>query len=110
MRFLQQRGGNRTHVSGIDGITINAECYYCHVPGHLSNNCPKIPVERRFNCGAGGKGSGGKTGTGMCQICVGLAQNDDGIIPSNWLLIDRFSTTSVGKNPDMSSNIRKILK
>ena len=46
----------------------------------------------------------------MCQICVGLAQNDDGIIPSNWLLIDRFSTTSVGKNPDMSSNIRKILK
>ena len=99
-----------TSVPVIGIITIDEECYYFHMTGNLSNNFPEVTVDRRRNRVSGDRGSGGRTGTGMCQICVGLAQNDDGIIPSNWLLIDRFSTTSVGKNPDMSSNIRKILK
>ena len=46
----------------------------------------------------------------MCQIHVGLAHHDDGIIPSTWLLIDTCSTSSVGKNPDMFKNIREYLE
>ena len=41
----------------------------------------------------------------MGQICVGLTQHDDGIIPSTWLLLDTRSTSSVVINPDMSKNI-----
>ena len=58
VRFLQQGQSNRTTlVSGIDGTTIDVECYYCHVPVHLSNNCPKVSVERRRNRGEGSIGS-----------------------------------------------------
>ena len=41
----------------------------------------------------------------MCQIRVGLAHNDDGIIHYTWLLLDTCSATSVGKNPDMFKKI-----
>ena len=46
----------------------------------------------------------------MCQIHVGLAHHDDGIIPSTWLLIDTCSTSSVGKNPDMFKKISECLE
>ena len=38
VRFLQQVEINRTPVPGIHGTTIDSECYYCHVTGHLYNN------------------------------------------------------------------------
>ena len=76
------------------------------MPGHLSKNCPEVPVNQCHNRGVGDRGSGGRTGKGMCQIRVGLAQHDDGIIPSTWLLLDICYTSSVGKNPDMFKNIR----
>ena len=82
MRFLQQGESNRNPVPGIYGTTIDTECYYCHVPVHLSNNFPEVPFEQRRNHVAGDRRSGGRTGTGMCQICVGLAQHYDGIITS----------------------------
>ena len=110
MRFLEQGESNSTPVPGIYGTTIYAECYYCHVPGHLSNNCTKLPVEQCCNRGAGGRGSGGRTGIEMCHIRVGLAQHYDGIIPSTWLLLDICSTTSVSKNTDMFKNIRELLE
>ena len=110
MRFLKQVDSNRTSVPSIYGTTIDAECYCCHVPGHLSNNYPKVPVEKHRNCGAGGRGSGGRTDTGMCQIHVELALHDDSIIPYTWLLLDTCSTTSVGKNPDMFKNIMECSK
>ena len=79
--LLQQGESNTTNpVPGIDSNTIDAECYYFHVTVNLSKNCPKVTLEQRRNCGAGDKGSGGRTGTGMCQICVGLAHNYDGVI------------------------------
>ena len=65
--------------------------------GHLSNNLPKVLVDQRRNCGSGDRGSGGRTVTGMCHICVGLAQHDDGIIPSNWLLLDVQITMDISK-------------
>ena len=44
--FLQQGESNRTtHVPDIDVTTIDAECYYFHVPCHLSNNCLGVTVE-----------------------------------------------------------------
>ena len=62
--FLQKGEINRTTpVPGIDGTTIDAECYYCQVPGHFSNNFPKVPVEQSRNHGAGERGSGGRTVT-----------------------------------------------
>ena len=37
--FLQQGESNSTTpVPSIDGVTIDAECYYCHVPNNFSNN------------------------------------------------------------------------
>ena len=79
--LLQQVESNRTTpVTGIDRTTVDTECYYFHVTDHLSNNCPEVTVERCRNRGAGDRGSGGRTGTGMCQICVGLAHNYDGFI------------------------------
>ena len=86
--FLQQGESNRTTpVPGIEKNNIDAECYYCHMTSNLSNNCPEVPFERRCNCGVCDRVSGGRTGTVMCHICVGLAQHDDGIIPSTWLLL-----------------------
>ena len=70
--FLQQVESNRTPVPGIDGTTIGAEFYYCHVTGCLSNNFPKVPFERHRNCGSDDRGSVELTGTRMCHICVGL--------------------------------------
>ena len=110
MRFLQQREINRNPVPIIYGTNIDAECYYCNVPGHLSNNCTGVPVEVSINRGAGGRGSGGKTGTGTCHIRFVLAQHDDYIIPYTWLLLDTCYTSSVGKNPDMFKNIREFLE
>ena len=110
MSFLQQREINRTPVTGIERTTIDTECYYFHVPGHLYNNCPKLSVERCGNRGTGGRGYVGRTGTGMCHISVGLAHNDDVIIPSTWLLLDTCSTTSVGNNPDTLKKIRECLE
>ena len=46
----------------------------------------------------------------MCQISVGLAHHDDEIIHSTWLLIDAYSTSSVGKNPDMFKKISECLE
>ena len=46
----------------------------------------------------------------MFQICVGLAQYDDGVIHSTWLLLDTCSTSSVDKNPNMLNNIRECLE
>ena len=80
------------------------------MPGHLYNKCPEVPVEQRCNRGAGGRGSGGRTGTVMCHIRVGLAQHDDGIIPYTWLLIGTCSTSSVVNNPDMFKNIWECLE
>ena len=97
--FFQQGEINKTSVPGIHGTTIDTECYHFRVPGHLSNNCPGAPVEQRRNRGSGDRGSGGRTGTGMCQIRFGLEQNNDGIIHFNRLLLDISSTYSVGKNP-----------
>ena len=76
----------------------------------FSNNCPEVPVERRCNQGSGDRGSGGRTGTGMCHIRVGLAQHDDGIIPYNWLFLDTCSTSRVSKNLDMFKNIWEYLE
>ena len=67
------------------------------MPSNLSNNRPKVTVEQLCNRGSGGRGSGGRTVTGMCHICVGLAQHDDGIIPSNWLLLDVQITMDISK-------------
>ena len=108
--FLQQGEINMTPVPSIDGSTIDAVCYYCYVPGHLSNSFPGVSVERRRNRGSGDRGSGGRTCTGMCHIFVGLSQHDYGIIPSTCLLLDTCSTSSVGKNPDMFKNIRECLE
>ena len=105
MILLQQVESNRTPITSIDRTTIDPECYYCHVLVHLSNNCPKLPVGRRSNRGEVGRGSVGRTGTVMCQICVGLAQHDDGIIPSTWFFLDTCSTISFGNNPYMFKNI-----
>ena len=77
---------------------------------HFSNNCPKSPGGLCRNCGAGGRGYVGRTGTGMCQIRVGLAHNDDGFIPSTWLILDTWYTSIVGKNIDMFKNIRGFLE
>ena len=76
----------------------------------MSKNFPEVPVEINCNRGACGRGFVGRTGTGMCQICVGLAQHDNGIIYSTWLLLDTCSTNGVGNNPDMLKNIREILE
>ena len=46
----------------------------------------------------------------MCQIRIGLAQHDDGIIPSTWLLLDTCSTSSVVNNPNIFKNIRECLE
>ena len=46
----------------------------------------------------------------MYLIRVGLAQHDDGIIPSTWLFIDTCSTSSVSKNTYTFKNIRKFLE
>ena len=106
MIVLQQVESNRTTpVTGIDRTTVDTECYYFHVTDHLSNNCPEVTVERCRNRGAGDRGSGGRTGTGMCQIRVGLAQHDYGIVPYTWLLLDACSTSSVGKNTYMFNKL-----
>ena len=46
----------------------------------------------------------------MCQIFVGLAQHDDGIITSTWLFLDTYSTSIVDKNTDTLKNIRQHLE
>ena len=46
----------------------------------------------------------------MCQTRIVLAQHDDGIITSTWLLLDTCSTSSVGKNLDIFNNIREFLE
>ena len=108
---MQQGEINRTTpVPGIDGSTIDEELYYCHVPGNLSNNSPKVPVDRGCNCEADDRGCGVRPGTGMCHIYVILAQHDYGIIPSTWLLIDTCSTSSVGKNLYIFRNIWRCLE
>ena len=108
--FLQQGESNTTPVPSIDRTTIDAEFYYCHVPGHLSNNCPEVSVERCCNRGSGDRGFVGRTCIVMFQICVGLAQYDDGVIHSTWLLLDTCSTSSVDKNPNTINNIRECLE
>ena len=80
------------------------------MPVHLSNNCLEVTVDRRCNYGAGYRGYGWITCKVMCQIRVGLSQRDDGIIPSTWLFLDTFSTSSIGKNPDMFKNIQECLE
>ena len=97
-------------VPGIDGTAIDAECYYCHMPSHFSNNLHGVPIDGRRNCGAGNRGSAGRTGIVMCQICVGLAQHDDVIITSTWLWLDTCSTSSVRKKLYMFRNIREFLE
>ena len=108
--YLQKGDSNMNLVPSIDVTNIDAECYYCRVTGHLSNNCPELPVERRPNRGSGERGSGGRTGTGMFHIRVGLEQHDDGIIPYTWLLRDTCSTSIVSNNPDMFKNIWECLE
>ena len=36
--FFQQGESNRTSVTGIEGTTIDADCYCCHMSGNLPNN------------------------------------------------------------------------
>ena len=108
--FLYQGESDRTPVPGIDGNNIDAECYYFHVPGDFSNNCSEVPFAGLCNPGAGGRSSGGRTVTGMCQIRVGLAHHDDGITPSTWLLLDTCSTSSFSKNPDIFKKIWEFLE
>ena len=41
----------------------------------------------------------------MCQVRAGLEHHDYGIIPFNWLLLDTYSTSTVGKDSDIFMNI-----
>ena len=42
--FFHQVQSNRTPVPGIYITNIDAECYYCHFTGRLSNNCLKYQL------------------------------------------------------------------
>ena len=46
----------------------------------------------------------------MCQIRVGLAQHDYGIITSTWLLLDTCYTSSVSNHPYTFKNIWECLE
>jgi hypothetical protein len=99
-------------VPGVDGETCELECYYCHLWGHTSPNCPQIPAERRRGGGGrgngAGRGRGGRTGTNMMQVGIGLAQSgqNNEMIPSSWILLDTCSTSNVSNNLEMVGDVR----
>ena len=87
------RNRDRTPVAGTDGNIINALCYNCNTPGHLSYNCPEPST---------------RDGVGMLQVGFSLAQSSSSqeVINPNWILLDTCSTDNVFRNKKFLTNVR----
>ena len=78
-------------VPGVDGTTVDLQCYKCERWGHISPNCPNANSGSNF----------------LMQRLQFTQDGNAESIPRSWVLLDTCSTNSTSNDSQHVTNIKQ---